>query len=321
MKKVLVTGGCGFIGSHIVDKLLLENKKVVVLDDLSTGSKDNLAPHENLEVIIGSVLDKNLVQEAAKGCDMVIHMASYVGMKLVFSKPEQSYNVSKIGTQNVIDATGDAPIVLFSTSAVYGLAATEQVSESDEISMERAQTYDGPVKSYSAGKWELEQIGHRAMDAGRKVMIVRPFNVIGERQSAAYGMVVPNFMKNCTNGIPLTIYDDGEQTRSFSCVKKFTSVITELINLDETWSKPNNIINIGSHHIITINKLAHVIKESMKTSNDIVYRPYDEVFPNKKDVRHRIPDTRLLTKLIGEVQWPPVEKIINELLVNNEVTV
>jgi len=320
MKKVFVTGGCGFIGSHMVERLLADNNKVVVLDDLSTGSVDNLKPHPNLEVIIGSVLDKKLVDEAGKEADLVVHMASYVGMKLVYSKPEQSYNVSKIGTDNVLKATGNAPILLFSTSAVYGLAATKEVSESNIISKERAQTYDGPVRSYSAGKWELEQLGHNAMEEGRKVMIIRPFNVIGERQSAAYGMVVPNFMKNCTTGIPITIYDDGEQTRSFSCVKKFTSILNHLIQSDDVWEKPNNIINIGSHHIITINKLAHYIKSKMESSSAIEYMPYDVVFPNKKDVRHRIPDTRLLTKLVGDVDWPTIEEIIDELLVTSKVT-
>jgi len=321
MKKILVTGGCGFIGSHMVERLLNDNNKVVVLDDLSAGTVDNLKPHPNLDVVVGSVLDNELVIKVSKGCDMVIHMASNVGMRLVYDKPEQSYNVSKFGTDNVLKATGNVPILLFSTSAVYGLAATEKVSESNEISLERAQSYDGPVKSYSAGKWELEQLGHKAMEEGRKVMIIRPFNVIGERQSAAYGMVVPNFMKNCTNGIPLTIYDDGEQTRSFSCVKKFTSVLNELIKSDDVWSKPNNIVNIGSHHIITINKLARIIKDKMESSSPIQYMPYDTMFPNKKDVRHRIPDTRLLTRLVGEVEWPTVDVIIDNLLVESTVSV
>ena len=319
MRKVFVTGGCGFIGSHLVERFLSNNDKVVVLDDLSTGAVDNLKPHPNLEVIIGSVLNKNVVEKAAQGCDLVIHMASYVGMKLVYSKPEQSYNVSKIGTQNVLDATGNAPIMLFSTSAVYGLSATEEVSESNTISLERAQTYDGPVRSYSAGKWELEQLGHNAMDNGRKVTIIRPFNVIGERQSAAYGMVVPNFMKNCTNGIPITIYDDGEQTRSFSCVKKFTAIVEQLVNDERTWTRPNNIVNIGSHHIITINNLARIIKEKMGSQSPIEYVPYDSVFPNKKDVRHRIPDTKLLTKLVGDIDWPSLEEIIDGLLVPTTV--
>ena len=321
MKKVFVTGGCGFIGCHMVERLLADNNKVVVLDDLSTGTVDNLKDHPNLEVIIGSVLDNELVVKASQGCDLVIHMASYVGMKLVYSKPEQSYNVSKIGTENVLKATGNTPILLFSTSAVYGLSATEEVSESNVISLERARTYDGPVRSYSAGKWELEQLGHKAMDEGRKVMIIRPFNVIGDRQSAAYGMVVPNFIKNCKTGNPITIYDDGEQSRSFSCVKKFTTTLSTLIQSEDVWSKPNNIINIGSNHILTINKLARIIKSKMDSSSPIEYLPYDTVFPNKKDVRHRFPDTRLLTKLMGDVDWPTIEEIIDELLVEATITV
>ena len=315
MNKVLVTGGCGFIGSHVVEHLLNTNQKVVVLDDLSTGSLDNLPKHDNLKVIIGSVLEKDIVNEAVKDCDLILHMASYVGMKLVYKEPAQSYNVSKIGTENILKASGNTPILLFSTSAVYGLAATTDISEDNKISLERAQSYDGDVKSYSSGKWELEQLGHEAIAAGRKVMIIRPFNVIGERQSAAYGMVVPNFMKNCNTGIPLTIYDDGEQTRSFSCVRTFTKTIFKLLENDDAWTKPNNIINIGSHHIISINKLANYIKTKMESNSPIVYTPYDKVFPNKKDVRHRIPDTKLLTKLVGEVKWPPVEEIIDGLLV------
>ncbi|NNE15776.1 MAG: NAD-dependent epimerase/dehydratase family protein [Saprospiraceae bacterium] len=320
MSKVLVTGGCGFIGSHIVEHLLNTNQEVVVLDDLSTGSRSNLPTHENLNIIIGSVLDKEAVNEAVQGVDLILHMASYVGMKLVYKEPAQSYNVSKIGTENILKASGDTPILLFSTSAVYGLAATTDISEDNKISLERAQSYDGDVKSYSSGKWELEQLGHQAIAAGRKVMIIRPFNVIGERQSAAYGMVVPNFMKNCNTGIPLTIYDDGEQTRSFSCVKTFTKTIFKLLESDDAWVSPNNIINIGSHHIISINKLAHYIKTKMQASSPIEYIPYDTIFPNKKDVRHRIPDTKLLTKLVGEVNWPTVEEIIDGLLVHERAT-
>ena len=272
-KSILITGGCGFIGSHLVRFLLDRGKKVIVLDDLSTGYLENIpVDHENLEFIEGSILDLELLESIKGKVSLIFHLASYVGMKLVYEKPDVSYQLSKQGTTNMLSISQDIPIVLFSSSAVYG--NTKDVSkETESISIDNAMHYDGDKLGYAAGKYALEQLGSASMDENRDIMIVRPFNVIGIRQSSKYGMVVPTFIESALKHEPLVIYDDGKQTRSFGCVEKFTTCLYQLINTDEAWVKPNNIVNIGCPNSIEINELADTIIRITKSKSVKVYKP------------------------------------------------
>lgn len=319
LSNILVTGGCGFIGSHLVPFLLYQGHSVTVLDDLSTGSLSNI-PINNpkLTLIKGSVLDAEVVKQAATGCDMIFHLASTVGMKLVYSKPKQSYLVSKVGTENIMLTDKHIPVVLFSSSAVYGLTSEESMGEDISLPLEEALAYDSQKFGYAAGKWELENIGKKHMKEGRKVMILRPFNVVGTGQSSNYGMVVPNFIKNSLAGKPLTIYNDGEQTRSFTCAETFTEILYRLIQHPEAWELGNNIINIGSKNCISINHLAEVILTACNSNSKIVYKPYEAVFPNKVDVKHRIPNLTRFTKLVGKVEWPEIQDIVTNMVKKNE---
>ena len=227
--RVLVTGGCGFLGGHIVPYLLNRGHKVTVLDDLSTGSLSNIPQeHPNLTFVQGSVLNLELIQNHAHNKDLIIHLASTVGMELVYSKPNESYVISKTGTENMLSTPSHIPIVLFSSSAVYGQTSLSQVAEHQSVTLDDALSYDGDVYGYAVGKWELENLGKLAMKKGRQVMIIRPFNVVGTGQSSAYGMVVPNFIKKALHGNPVTIYDDGNQSRSFTCVETFTYCLYKL---------------------------------------------------------------------------------------------
>ncbi len=315
-QRVLVTGGCGFLGGHIVPFLLKRGHKVTVLDDLSTGSLSNIPQqHPNLLFIQGSVLDLELVQEHALNKDLIIHLASTVGMELVYNKPDESYIISKTGTENMLSTSANIPIVLFSSSAVYGQTTLTEVAEHQSVTLEDALSYDGGVYGYAVGKWELENLGKLAMEKGRQVMIIRPFNVVGTGQSSAYGMVVPNFIKKALNDSPVTVYDDGDQSRSFTCVETFTSCLYRLMSTQRAWEYPKNIINIGADQCTTINELAKIVIEEVDSYSNIEYLAYNKVFPKKKDVRHRRPDLGLLHELIGEeVEWPTIQNIVSRMV-------
>lgn len=312
-RRVLVTGGCGFIGSHLIPFLLAKGSIVTVIDDLSTGPESNLPHHENLTLIKASVLDTGIIRAFARDSDLIFHMASLVGMKLVAKKPQYSYDVSKIGTENILELSGKVPTVLFSSSAVYGLTKKAYAVESKSISAKEALEYDGNKLGYASGKWAMEQAGIRAMEAGKPVMIIRPFNIVGHGQVTTYGMVVPNFVDSAMKGLPLTIYDSGHQTRSFSCVEVFCAVMEKLITQPAAWQRPNNIINIGSDQMTSINELAHLTIESLESKSTINYVPYDSVFPCKKDVLHRRPDLSRLETLVGAVEWPSIRSIVEAL--------
>lgn len=314
--RILITGGCGFLGSHVVPFLLESNHEVIVLDDLSTGLLTNIPiGHRNLIFAKGSVLDKDLLSQSAKGVDLIIHMASTVGMKLVHKQPGQSFAISKIGTENVFHCSkDDIPVILFSSSAVYGQTTVGAVSEDQSTSYQEALNYDGQIQGYAVGKWELEKIGAHQLSLGRKVITVRPFNIIGSCQSASYGMVVPNFINQSLANEPLTIYDDGQQTRSFTCVKTFIHILYQLIYCKKAWLSPNNIINIGSTENTSIIDLANIINAKCLSKSTLNFVPYSHVFKNKKDVRHRRPNIQRLENLIGKVDWPSIDQIITSMV-------
>lgn len=207
------------------------------------------------------------------------------------------------------------PIVLFSSSAVYGQTSLSQVAEHQSVTLDDALSYDGDVYGYAVGKWELENLGKLAMKKGRQVMIIRPFNVVGTGQSSAYGMVVPNFIKKALHGDPVTIYDDGNQSRSFTCVETFTYCLYKLMSNQKAWEYPQNIINIGANQSTTINDLAKIVIEEADSYSRIEYKAYSKVFPKKKDVRHRRPDLGLLHELVGEeIEWPDINSIVSRMV-------
>ncbi|MEE9412778.1 MAG: NAD-dependent epimerase/dehydratase family protein [Methylococcales bacterium] len=307
---ILVTGGAGFIGRHLVSSLLDHGCSVRVLDDMSTGQPELLPIHPNLEVVVGSVLDLSAVSIAMEGTDLIFHLASVVGMQVVHSAPTYSIQVSVEGTQNVFAESHEQPVILFSSSAVYGINSDGPVKETMVVNEQIVLKYDGGVPGYGVGKFRMEQIGLEAAKNGRKVIILRPFNVVGLGQSPRYGMVLPSFLKCASIGKPLLIHDDGLQERAFGDVETLVEAVLRLVPCQQAWDQTQNIINIGNTQCHTILELAHMVINAMNAKNLTRFIPYSEVFPGKTDVRKRRPDVSRLEGLIGVVQWQPLGEIV-----------
>jgi len=305
--RVLVTGGCGFIGAHLVTHLVARGDHVVVLDDLSVGTRESLPVHDRLRVDIGSVEDARAVRAAGRDCDLVIHLAGIVGMELVAQKSECAYRVAVDGTECVLAET-TAPAILVSSSCIYGTAGV--CRESDPIEREEALAADGGSRGYASGKWELEAKARAARAAGRAVLVVRPFNVVGPGQTHRYGMVLPRFIRSALREEPLVIYDDGRQTRAFSFVEDFVHVLAKLATMPDAWSRCDNLINLGNPSATSILDLARTVLEATKSSSRLEHRPYHDVFPGRVDVTHRIPDTARTDQLLGPFAWTNLQEIV-----------
>lgn len=319
VKTVLITGGAGFIGNSIVKRFLQSGDIVHVLDDLSTGSLDNLPKHPNLYFHHGSILNKTFV-ESLKDIefDLIIHLASIVGMRLATKYHKLVYDTCTIGTSNVLDTFKNVPVILFSSSAVYGMDNRHAVREDQPVAYEQLLKYDANDPGYACGKWAMEQIGVKESQEGRKVMILRPFNVVGTRQVGTYGMVVPTFVNNALGGKPLTVFDDGFQVRSFSDVSTFIDCMFKLMEHDELWESGKNIINMGAKTGNSINDLAFIVLEETQSDSVIKYCFYEEFFPNHKDVVYRVPDTSYGEKYYGQIEWPSLRAIVRNIINSNK---
>jgi len=315
-KRVLITGGAGFIGGWLSRALLARGNHQCVLDDLSTGSIENIPESDELRFIQGSVRDSHAVAEASRDADLVIHLAGLTGMRLAHSLKREAYAIASEGTACLLKNSPDsARIVLMSSSAVYGLTTDDLISEGREITDEIVCSYDGGEVGYAAGKWKLEELGREAASAGREVLTLRPFNVVGPGQSARYGMVLPTFVRHALAGDTLTVHDLGKQTRSFCDVRTFCDVVLDLIDLPEAWALKGDAINIGNPNQCSIQQLASMVLEESGSNSSITYQSYAEVFPGRTDVQHRVPDTHLLHTLLGRPRWMDIRAIVRETLV------
>jgi len=336
-RPVLVTGGAGFLGSHLVARLLAAGRRVVVLDDLSTGLAANLPRHAALQWLEASVLDAAAVAEAARGVSAVWHLAGVVGMQRATRLAKHAHRVSAEGTRLVLAATGDAPVVLFSSSAVYGLQHADPAREDQPADAGAALEYDGGSPGYASGKLALEALGLAAAAAGRRVLIVRPFNVVGPRQSSAYGMVLPTFVQRALAGRELIIHGDGRQTRAFSDVGTFLDAALALAASDAAWRAPHPVFNVGSPSATSVLQLAQLVRQTCHAhgassaaeghdasdvsrvaagSGDVPLRfvPYAEAYPGRRDVPARSPDPARLRAVIGEVSWPGIAEIVRGIV-------
>ncbi len=313
MSTTLVTGGCGFIGSHIVARLVQNGERVSVLDDLSTGQYENLPASPLVTFHLGSVLDSIAIKHAGTGADRVIHLAAVVGMRLASSRKSTAYEVSAEGTARVLAATGNKPVVVFSSSAVYPDVVGRAHREIDVLSLETALAYDGGEPGYACGKLRLEHLALEASRSGRQVLLVRPFNIIGAGQVSAYGMVVPTFVANARAGRPLQVFDDGEQTRTFGDIDTFVDCLFRLMRQSPAWQPPNNVFNIGSTESTSVRQLAKLIRSTTRVAVPIDHVPYAAVFPGRSDIRSRVPDTSRLQAAIGPVKWPSITEIVRHL--------
>jgi UDP-glucose 4-epimerase len=296
---VLVTGGAGFIGSHLVPALLASGHTVRVFDDFSTGSRANLTPHDRLEFMPGDVRDRGAIVRAAAGCGMAFHLAGIVGMQLAYRRARDSYEIADRGTANLLHAIDRRPCVLLSSSSVYGLQVTDLCRESDQLSLRGGLAFDGGHRGYACGKLSLERQGEAAAARGQQVLIIRPFNVVGRGQSAAYGMVLPRFIEQALAGSDVTV---------------FVRTLLALIGRHRFARSAPLILNLGSSIPTTVLDLARAVLRAVPRPTAIRHIPYAEVFPGRSDVHFRVPCTRSLEGLIGKLRWPDIDTIVGDVV-------
>ena len=298
--KVLVTGGAGFIGSHLSEALLERGDEVWALDDLSTGRVENLRSferHPRFRFLEGTVLDSSAVHGLVAQCDRVYHLAAAVGVKYVLENPLRSLLTNIRGTEVVLEACAHhmRRVLVFSSSEVYGKGVTVPFAEGDDRVM-------GPTDklrwSYACGKavdeciaqayWQQQQL---------PVTVVRCFNTCGPRQSGAYGMVIPNMVLRALRGEPILVYGDGEQSRCFSAV---SDVVRGAMLLADNKETVGEIFNIGTDEEITVGQLAARVREKCGSRSPIELVPYEQIYGSSfEDMRRRVPDLRKIERFVG----------------------
>jgi len=309
-----VTGGAGFVGSHLVENLLNRGDEVIVLDNLSTGSAHNLdsvRDNPRLTIVTGSILDKDAVASIVKGADRVFHLAAAVGVKLIVEQPLTGLRTNIHGTENVLDACVEfgATLLLVSTSEIYGKNTADRLTEdSDRI-------LGSPLLSrwtYAAAKGIDEAFAHAYWtEYGLDVAIVRLFNTVGPRQTGRYGMVVPNLVGQALRNEPLTVFGDGNQTRCFSYVG---DVVPAMIQLSEERSAYGQAFNLGGAEEVSILALAERIITSTGSSSTVELIPYEEAYSaGFEDMRRRVPDNTKANELVGFVPATPLDEIIRRV--------
>ncbi len=303
----LITGGAGFIGSHLADVLLARGDTVVAFDDVSTGSIDNvrhLLDHRRFTLREGTVLDHPMVAQLAGRADVVVHLAAAVGVKLIVEKPLQSLLTNIRGTEIVLDAAamGGCRVLVASTSEVYGKNATGPLPEdSDRI-------LGSPFVarwSYSEAKAVDEILAHAYWrERGTEAIVVRFFNSAGPRQTGAYGMVIPSLVRQAMRGDDITVFGSGEQRRCFCHVHDTVAAVVSLLDHPDS---PGDPFNIGALNEVTINALAERITERTRSTSTIRRVPYDVAYEEGfEDMERRVPDITKITRLTG---WKPTRTL------------
>jgi UDP-glucose 4-epimerase len=300
---VLVTGGAGFIGSHLCERLILNGHVVTAIDNFSTGRASNLSSlskTKNFKFVEGSILDLGTVTSLIKSVDYVFHLAAAVGVFNIVNNPLNSLLTNIRGTENVLEAanTLGIPVFLTSSSEVYGKNISDSLKESDD------RVLGSPVTlrwSYSEAKAIDESLAYAYfIEKQLSTRIVRFFNTVGPRQLGAYGMVVPRFVKAALANEPITIYGDGNQTRCFAHVYDVIDAVLAVAFADNTIGK---VINIGNNFEISINGLAKKIIDETESKSKIVYVPYADAYGEGfEDMERRVPNIDLINQLVG---WKP----------------
>jgi UDP-glucose 4-epimerase len=313
--KVFITGGAGFIGSHLSERLLAEGSEVLILDDLSTGSISNiehLIGRSGFNYRIGTVMDAPLVAEMVDRCDFTIHLAAAVGVKLIVERPVYTIENNVHGTEVVLNAVArkQKPVLIASTSEVYGKSAKVPFREDDDLVL-------GPTShsrwAYACSKALDEWLGLAyAREKGVPVVIVRFFNTVGPRQTGRYGMVLPNFAAQALSGEPITVYGTGEQSRCFGHVKDAVEAVARLIRTPSAYGQ---VFNIGGNEEVTINQLAEHVRAAAGSKSRIVHVPYEQAYAEGfEDMLRRVPDVTKLERTIGFKPGTSLEKIIADVV-------
>ena len=299
----LITGGAGFIGSHLAEALLERGDRVTSLDNLSTGSEANLrgiADHPGFSFVHGSVLDQLLVEEVVGSADAVVHLAAAVGVRLIVEQPLKSFITNIRGAEVVLDAARKAgtKTVVTSTSEIYGKNSADQLSETSDRILGPPSVVRWAYSTSKAVDEILAQAYHREL--GLPTVVVRLFNTVGPRQTGRYGMVVPTFIDQALAGESLTVFGNGHQTRCFCLVDDVVAAMIALLDDDRA---DGEIYNIGNPEEVSITELAERIIAGTGSSSQIRLVPYDEAYEQGfEDMVRRVPDTAKVRELTG---WAP----------------
>ena len=316
--RALITGGAGFIGSHLAKELIRKGHRVTVLDDLSTGSDANLCNlkhHPQFTFIVESIMNQGLVHDLVDDCDIVFHLAAAVGVRLVVQSPVHTLHTNVRGTEVVLEAAArnKRRVIITSTSEVYGKSNKVPFHEDDNLVI-------GPPVcgrwSYACSKAMDEFLAlsyHRERQL--PIVIVRLFNTVGPRQVGTYGMVLPRFISWALAGQPIKVYGDGNQTRCFGWVG---DVVLALVKLSEAEDAEGGIFNIGGDEEVTINHLAKVVKEVTGSDSPIIHVPYEESYGKDfEDMLRRVPDLRRIRAAIGYAPTKNLRQIIHAIVDEN----
>jgi UDP-glucose 4-epimerase len=298
--RALITGGAGFIGSHLAERILERGDEVLLLDDLSTGSMENvrhLKEFERMHYFLEPLENNHLLAELVDEADVIFHLAAAVGVRLIVESPVRTIETNVNGTQRVLEAASKKRKLVFiaSTSEVYGKNVNIPFHEDADLVL-------GPTTkgrwSYAASKALDEFLALSYWKEKRQpVVVARLFNTVGPRQTGRYGMVMPNFVGQALQGAPLTVFGTGKQSRCFCDVRDSAEAILRLVGTDRAVGE---VVNIGSDHEITIEGLAEMIRERTQSSSTITYIPYDQAYePGFEDMQRRVPSLDKLERLVG----------------------
>ena len=310
---VFLTGGAGFIGSHLCDALVSENKNVTILDNLSTGSKHNISHLQGkIKIFEGDIRDQKLVESLVKENDLILHMAAALGVENILKNPIESISTNFYGSEIVLNAATkyDKRIVIASTSEIYGKNPKSPLSETDD------RVIGSPQKlrwSYSDAK-ALEEANAYYLYLSQKLQVttLRLFNTVGPRQTGKYGMVIPRFVKAAIQGEPLKVFGTGSQSRVFCHVDDTVKAILKLTFSEKSIGE---VFNIGGSGEITILELAKLIISITKSKSDVAFSPYEDSYaPGFEDMPRRVPD---ISKIFSTIGWKPEKNLIQII---NDVT-
>ena len=310
--KYLVTGGAGFIGSHLVEKLLITGNQVTIVDNLSTSTTKNLASIEKRVIFVKSnILDKSIIDKLVSECDYVVHLAAALGVLNIVNKPLESLKTNLQGTEIVLEAAAKykKPVLIASTSEIYGKNEKVPLSEDDD------RVIGHPLKSrwsYSEAKAVDESLAYfYYLENKLPIRIVRLFNTVGPRQVGHYGMVVPRFISAAIRNEPLQVYGSGDQTRCFCHVD---DAVKALLLMMDSEKAIGQVFNVGNNQQISIMNLAKKVIEITRSKSEIIKLPYSEAYPDGfEDMQRRVPDISKIKSVLG---WSPqieLDQIIKDI--------
>ncbi len=313
--RILITGGAGFIGSHLAERLIADGHTVAAIDDLSTGRAENLAAlrgHNRFSLTEGTILDAGLVERMAAPADVIFHLAAAVGVKLIMDEPSRSILTNVTGTEHVLRAAIPDRKITFiaSTSEVYGKATKFPFSEDDDLTI-------GATKnlrwSYASAKQldEFLSLAY-AREVGLPVTVLRFFNTTGPRQTGRYGMVLPSFVQAALEGRPLQVHGTGTQSRCFGHVADVVEATMRLLTVDEARGQ---VFNVGNDEEVTIRGLAEQVIAATGSRSRIDLVPYSAVYPEGfEDMQRRVPDVSKLERVTGFRPRRPLAEIIADVI-------